>query len=141
MHSSILSIAARYLFPLLVVLSLVVLYRGHNYPGGGFIGGLIAASAFLLLALSRGWDAAVQALRVEPLTLLVVGLAVALASGLPGLFGAQPIMTGHWLPFFELPLLGKVKLGTPLLFDVGVFLTVVGFTIKCAHSLATQKEI
>ena len=63
------------------MLSIVVLYRGHNLPGGGFIGGLIAASAVLLLALSEGWDHTNKKLFIQPITLMIVGAAMAAASG------------------------------------------------------------
>jgi multicomponent Na+:H+ antiporter subunit B len=140
MYSSLLSISARYLSQLLFVLSLVVLYRGHNLPGGGFIGGLIAASAVLLIALARNWDDALAFLRFSPLNIIVTGLSIAVLSGIPGLIQNGAYLTGEWLPFFELPLLGKIKLGTPLLFDIGVYLAVVGSTIKCAHSLGMDIE-
>jgi len=140
MHSLILTIANRYLGPILFVLSLVALYRGHNYPGGGFIGGLIAASAILLRALSHGWPAVVKSLRVAPTTFLATGLALAMLSGLPSIFLGNPFMTSVWGPTWEIPILGKLKLGTPLLFDIGVYLAVIGFTIKCAISLGEDAE-
>ncbi len=135
MHSTILTIANRYLGPILIALSLVALYRGHNYPGGGFIGGLIAASAILLRALSHGWPDVVKSLRVAPMTFLTVGLALAMFSGLPSIFLGDPFMTSVWGPTWQIPVLGKLKLGTPLLFDIGVYLAVIGFTIKCAIAL------
>jgi len=140
MTSTLLIISSRYITPLLLLLSLVVLYRGHNLPGGGFIGGLIAASAVLLLAISVGWHKTERRLPIQPMWLMVWGLAIAMGSGLFGLAAGGMFMQGVWLPFFELPILGKVKLGTPLLFDVGVYLVVIGFTLKCAHALATEKE-
>jgi len=138
MPSAILEISSRYLSTLLFLLSLVMLYRGHNLPGGGFAGGLIAASAVLVLALAKGWDYAEKKLPVSPLTLIILGLATAIGSGFFAVIGGSAFMHGVWLPFFELPLLGKVKLGTPLVFDVGVYLVVVGFTVKCAHTLGTE---
>jgi len=135
MHSLILTIANRYLGPILFVLSLVALYRGHNYPGGGFIGGLIAASAILLRALAQGWPETERNIRVSSTTLLTTGLAIAMVSGLPSLFLGNPFMTSIWAPTWQIPVLGKLKLGTPLLFDIGVYLAVVGFTIKSATAL------
>jgi len=135
MHSLILTIANRYLGPILLVLSLVALYRGHNSPGGGFIGGLIAASAILLRALAQGWPETERNIRVSSTTLLTTGLAIAMVSGLPSLFLGNPFMTSIWAPTWQIPVLGKLKLGTPLLFDIGVYLAVVGFTIKSATAL------
>lgn len=127
---------SRLLFPVLIVLALIVFYRGHNLPGGGFIGGLVAASAFILLGLGASMEQARKALRVNPVALMALGLLVALISGCVGLFSGYPFMTGMWLPTFKLPLLGKVHLGTPLLFDLGVFMTVIGFALNTAFSLA-----
>ncbi len=136
-----LRIAARMMAPVMLVLSLVVLYRGHHLPGGGFIGGLLAASGVGLILLGNGLEAARRALRLEPIVFIAVGLALALASGLlrPVLDGS-PLLSGAWLDAFELPLLGSVHLGTPLLFDLGVYLTVVGFTLLCLFSLVEADQ-
>lgn len=139
MSSRLLLIATRYLGPLLVLLSLVVLYRGHNLPGGGFIGGLLAASAVMLLALARGWPVVTKRLLIDPIQLLVLGLAIAMVSGLPGILNSGAFLTGMWLPAIDVPLLGKLKLGTPLLFDLGVYLTVLGFTLKCAIAMGSSE--
>ena len=133
--------ASRILFPTLLVLSLIVLYRGHNLPGGGFIGGLMAATAFILMGISRSMEQAKRALRIDPVVLMAVGLLVALVSGLPGILAGAPFMTGQWLPGFSLPLLGKVHLGTPLVFDVGVYLVVIGFTLHTTLSLAQLAHV
>lgn len=132
----ILAQASRLLFPALLILSLIVLYRGHNLPGGGFIGGLLAATAFILQGLGASMESARARLRIEPVTLMALGLLIALLSGVPGLFGGSAFMTGEWLPGFSLPLLGKVHLGTPLVFDIGVYMVVIGFALHTTFSLA-----
>ena len=137
-----LQIAARLLAPVLLALSLVVLYRGHHLPGGGFIGGLLAASGIGLVLLGHGLEAARRMLRVEPRSLIAGGLGTAVVSGLFGpLLEGAAFMSGVWLPAFELPLLGSVHLGTPLLFDVGVYLTVVGFVLMCLFALVEADEL
>lgn len=136
MDNFILKQATRLLFPALLVLSIIVLYRGHNLPGGGFIGGLMAATAFILVGISNSMHRARELLRAEPVTVMAWGLALAAFSGVPGLVTHGVFMTGLWLPSFSLPLLGKVHLGTPLVFDVGVFLAVIGFTLHATFSLA-----
>lgn len=141
MNNFILAQAARILFPVLLVLSLLVLYRGHNLPGGGFIGGLLAAIAFIVVGIGHTMAHAQRVLRVNPVVLMAWGLAIAALSGVPGLFVGDPFMTGQWLPGFTLPLLGKVHLGTPLVFDVGVYLTVIGFTLHTTFSLAELGHI
>lgn len=138
MNSTILNITARYLAPVIFLLSLVVLYRGHNYPGGGFIGGLLAVSACLLVVLARGWKVTEAKWWPDSIALLVTGLAVTAVSGLLGVFAGEAFLTGLWLPALEVPVLGKVKLGTPLLFDLGVYLAVMGFTLKCASALGQE---
>lgn len=136
----ILGQAGRMLFPVLLIISLIVLYRGHNLPGGGFIGGLLAATAFILVGLGESMDRAKALLRVEPVTLMAYGLATAILSGFPGLLTGSSFMTGMWLPGFSLPLIGKVHLGTPLVFDIGVFMVVIGFTLHTTFSLADFAE-
>jgi multicomponent Na+:H+ antiporter subunit B len=140
MNSVLLNTATRYLVPVLLALSLILLYRGHNLPGGGFIGGLMAATTVILYAYAHGWAAAEKSLPVDPLFLMASGLALAMLSGLPGILAGDTYMKGLWLPPFYVFLLGKVKLGTPFLFDVGVYLVVIGFAVKCALSLGTYND-
>lgn len=135
MRSVILSIATRYLLPLLLLFSLFILIRGHNEPGGGFIGGLIAAAALILYGLAYTPAHARRVLRVTPRALIGAGLTVALTSGLISLAMGQPFMTGLWLEE-SVPILGK--LGTPFIFDVGVYLTVIGVTLLILLSLAEE---
>lgn len=137
----ILKEASRLLFPALLVLSLIVLYRGHNLPGGGFIGGLLAAIAFILVGFGDSMERAKNLLRINPVQLMALGLATAVLSGVPGLLFNAPFLTGEWLPGFSLPLLGKVHLGTPLVFDIGVYLVVLGFALHSTFSLARLAEI
>lgn len=134
-HSFLLSRMARMLLPWLIGLSLIVFYRGHHLPGGGFIGGLLGAMGFVLIALGDGAKAARRSLRIDPVTLLTVGMTLALGAGLMGLVWGPSLLAGLWLPEFSVPVLGVVHLGTPLLFDAGVFLTVMGFSLKVVFAL------
>ena len=129
MTSLILRTAARVLMPLLLLFALFLLIRGHNEPGGGFVGGLVVAAAFSLYAIAYGVEQARRALLVEPLTLLSTGLLVALMSGFPAVAAGQPFFTGLWI--------GPV--GTPLLFDIGVFLVVVGVMLTMIFNLAEEE--
>ena len=135
MKSLILPVATRYLLPLLLLFSVFVLIRGHNEPGGGFIGGLVAAAAFALYAIAFDVARARQALRFHTHTLIAVGLLTALTSGQLPLLAGKPFMTGLWSTQV-VPVLGK--LGTPLLFDIGVYLTVIGVTLMIIFSLAEE---
>ena len=139
MSSLILRSVARVLTGLMLVVSLFLLLRGHNEPGGGFLGGLIAASAFVVLALAGGTSAVRAALRIDPARLAMLGLAVAIAAGLIAAFAGAPFLTGLWL-FIGAEAGDKgLPLGTPLLFDLGVYLVVVGATV--AILLALEEEV
>jgi len=122
MTSLILRTATRYLVPLLLLFSLFLLWRGHHEPGGGFVGGLVAATAFVLIALSDGTPAAREALPVAPTRLVPLGVLLSVAAGVLALAAGDPFLAGLWAE----PLSGGPKLGTPLLFDLGVYLTVLG---------------
>jgi multicomponent Na+:H+ antiporter subunit A len=129
--STIFRTAARLLMPLLLLFSVFLLLRGHNEPGGGFVGGLVAAAAFALYAIAFGVERARQALLIEPLTLLGAGLLIALGSGMPAALRGQPFLTAQWAP-------GPVAFGTPALFDFGVFLVVAGVVLMMIFSLAEE---
>jgi multicomponent Na+:H+ antiporter subunit B len=130
--SLILRTAARLLLLLLLMLAVFILLRGHNEPGGGFIGGLLAAGGVAIYQLSCGVKKARGLLRVEPRTLAGLGLLVALAGGLVPLFSGRVFLTGVWASW-EIPGIGKV--GTPLLFDLGVFLLVIGAVLTVLFTL------
>jgi len=136
MPSLILAAAARALFPLILLFSVFLLLRGHNDPGGGFIGGLAAACAFALWAVAEGSPAARRRLRVDPRTLVASGLALALGSGLLALPEGRPFLTGLWPPL-ALPVVGKV--GTPLAFDLGVYLVVIGIATTILFELMEER--
>lgn len=129
MKSQIIQLAATYLMPFLLILSLVVFYRGHNEPGGGFIGGLIGGSAIILFAGAYGLKSAKALWFARPMQMIWLGLLLALLSGIISyLFAGNPFMTASWI------VIGNddfgLKIGTPLLFDFGVYLTVMGMLVK-----------
>jgi len=133
-RSSILQTATRFLMPLLLLFAVFLLLRGHNDPGGGFVGGLVVAASFVLYALSYGVGASRRALVVNPSTLLGGGLLVALSSGLPAVLMGRPFMTALWIKVGVGP--GAYDLGTPLVFDIGVFLAVIGVVLTIVFTLA-----
>lgn len=136
--SIVLRTVSRLMLPVLLLLSVFMLLRGHNLPGGGFIGGLVASSAIILQMIAFGPAYARNVLQVNYLTLAAVGVLTAAAFGLPALFLGQPFMTAFWIPE---PIPGIGKIGTPVLFDVGVFLTVIAVTTKIALLLAEEPEL
>lgn len=126
--SLILQTASRIVKPLMLLFSIFLLLSGHNAPGGGFTGGLVAAAAFCLNAQAFSPAEARATLRFNPRSIVGAGLLVALASGLPGLLLGQPYLAGQWASVY-IPLVGVVKAGTPLLFDLGVYFVVFGFAM------------
>jgi multicomponent Na+:H+ antiporter subunit B len=121
----ILDVAAGPLYVVILAASVWVLLRGHNEPGGGFIGGLIAVSASILWAVARGSDAARHRLPLrDPLRLSTVGVLLATLSGLPALLLGDAFLTHLWA---TVPLgFTKLKVSTVLIFDLGVYLCVWG---------------
>lgn len=142
--SPILNYGTKLMLPICIAISIVLLYRGHNEPGGGFIGGLLCATGFVLYSLTFGTSAALAKLKLDPIKWIAIGIAISVSSGFIATVLGQPYMTGLWLPGFELPLLGSIHLGTPLLFDIGVYAVVIGFTTQCAFAFqaanSTQKS-
>ena len=135
MQSVILTTATRILTPMLFLFSAFILFRGHNLPGGGFIGGLVASATFILHSYAYGVENTRKLLRISPRMIIGVGLLVALGSGCVSLVIGKPFMTGQW---------GQVQinsneiwhLGTPFFFDVGVYLVVIGAVLTIILSLA-----
>lgn len=132
MNSIILKVGARMLSALLIALSVYLLLRGHNEPGGGFVGGLAAAAAYALIVLSAGWRSARRALPLDPRAIAMLGVGVAVVAGLLGALAGQPFLTGLWWMEAGLPL------GTPLLFDVGVYLAVVGGVLTLMFAIERE---
>lgn len=132
MNSLILQTVAGFLLRLMLLLSIWILLRGHNSPGGGFIGGLIASSAFALYLIAYGFKQFQTLLLIDLPVVLGLGLLCILASGLMSLFYAKPFLTGIWFSFLSL------KIGTPLLFDLGIYLVVVSSILIIFYALEDE---
>lgn len=140
MRSEILKIAALHLKPLLLILSLIVLYRGHNEPGGGFVGGLLAGTAFVLHAMAFGVEQTKKLRLAKPFFLIALGLLFGVSSSLIAvLLGYELFMQGVWI---SIPLFGDaaLKLGTPLLFDIGVYFVVAGMLMLVMLSIMEEDK-
>ena len=136
MRSLILTTATRYLLPLILLFSVFILLRGHHDPGGGFIGGLVASAGFALYGFAYGMPEARRVLYFDPLKMIGVGLLTAVTSGLLSpILHQTPFMTSIW---GETVVPGIGKLGTPLMFDVGVYLTVIGVTMLIILTLSEE---
>lgn len=136
MHQSMLPAASRLMVPAMIAFSVFLLLRGHNLPGGGFIGGLVLASALVLRTMVNP----ARAPKFDLIVLSGIGLLVALVSACLPLLTGRTFFTGLWGGEIWLPTLGKLKLGTPLLFDIGVFLVVTGVTAKLLLVLMEQSR-
>jgi multicomponent Na+:H+ antiporter subunit B len=123
--------------PLFLAFSIFILLRGHNEPGGGFVGGLIAAAAFALHAIAYDVEKTRSLLAINPRGLIVLGLFLAMSSGMISLFIGEPFLTGQWVKI-SFGSIGELDLGTPLFFDIGVYLTVIGVTLTIILSLAEE---
>ncbi|SON54854.1 Na(+)/H(+) antiporter subunit B [Hartmannibacter diazotrophicus] len=139
MKSVIFKTIAPYLTALMLLFSVFILLRGHNDPGGGFIGGLVAASAFAIYGLSNGVATVRVAIYFHPMTIAGAGLVLATVSGLISVFADDPFMTSQWV--FPVIFGSEVALSTPMLFDTGVYLVVTGAITSIALCLEEQDKL
>lgn len=139
MYSLLLRTMARVLTPVILLFSVFVFVRGHQESGGGFVGGLAAAAGLVLWILSRPPRDARQRFPVRPATLAAVGLALAAsAASLPPILG-RPMLTSMWA-HIPLPGGGYYDLGTTTVFDLGVYLVVVGTVLGFVFTLELRPE-
>lgn len=179
MRTIIFATTIRYLTPLFLLFSVYILLRGHNHPGGGFIGGLIGSIAFVFHVLAHGSDRTVNTyfrlkfygqlrqigdntgkyvwrwvgvnnrnriqdnpsawqyyiIRVRPAYMMSVGLFLAATSGVAGLLRGKPFMASWWVKG-DIPVIGGF--GTPLIFDTGVYLLVLGMVLKMVFTMSKE---
>lgn len=139
LRSVILDTTVRFVFDAAIVLSIYFLFAGHNQPGGGFIGGLVAAAAIALKYVTGGLVSVLHSVRVRPWMLLAFGLALACATTLwPLVAGDAPLdqQAFEW----QIALLGDVKLTTATIFDTGVYFIVVGLALSILESLGDESH-
>ena len=122
--------AVRVLFFLINLFAIYLTLRGHNLPGGGFIGGLVTAISLVLLRLALGLTETHRILRVDPVRVAAFGLTVSVLTATAPLLFGQTFFQHSQAHFHHVPLLGDLHIGTPLFFDIGVYLVVVGITSK-----------
>jgi len=138
-HPLILDILARALLPMALLISVFIFLRGHNLPGGGFIAGLVTAVALILQYVARGvaWTQARQPLAYH--VLAGAGVLIATLTGLGSWLFGRPFLTsafGH----FHIPLIGEIELATAMLFDLGVYMTVVGATLMILSNIGQVSQ-
>jgi multicomponent K+:H+ antiporter subunit A len=131
------SVIMQWMFPVVITFAVYIFMRGHDLPGGGFAAGLVLSIGLLLQYLAGGTRWAEDRLRILPLRWIGAGLLTACATGIGAWFMGYPFLTTHFR-YLELPVIGKVPAATALLFDLGVFLLVVGATVLILVALAHQ---
>lgn len=123
---------------ILLGFAIYLLLAGHNSPGGGFVGGLITSATVVLLYMAYGIKEVKEILPIDYRLLIPIGLLVAVTTGIGSLFFQEPFLTQKfgtfWFPFF-----GEVELATAMLFDLGVYITVLGAAVSIILTIAEDK--
>jgi multicomponent K+:H+ antiporter subunit A len=122
------------LLPLALMISFYIFLRGHNLPGGGFIAGLVTSVAFILQYIAHGSAWISTRLTINYRKIIASGIAIATLTGVGSWFFGRPFMT-TWFDYFDIPIIGKIELASALIFDLGVYITVVGATLMILASL------
>lgn len=138
MSSIILRAGTRYLAGILLLFSLYMLIRGHNEPGGGFIGGLIGSTGFVLYAIACGTADARKALRILPQNIAMAGLGIALLAGIAAAVFGDALFTGQWLFIGASGDDKGIPLSTLLVFDIGVYLVVFGSILSLVFAMEEE---
>ncbi|MBB3657204.1 multicomponent Na+:H+ antiporter subunit B [Rhizobium sp. BK650] len=137
MNTLIFRTIAPFITALMLLFSVFILLRGHNEPGGGFIGGLIAASALAIYGIAFGVEAVRRAIRFHPLAIAGFGLLLSCIAGLLSIFFAVPFMTGLWI--YPTVVGVEVGLSSVMLFDLGVYFVVLGAVASIALALEERE--
>lgn len=133
-HPMMLATVSRALLPLALLVSAYIFLRGHNLPGGGFIAGLITAVALILQYIANGVDFMKARSKLDYQWLIASGLLIAGGTGMASWLFGYPFLTS-WFDYFTLPWIGKFELASALIFDLGVYLTVIGATLLILANL------
>ncbi|WP_227934881.1 Na(+)/H(+) antiporter subunit B [Alkalihalobacillus deserti] len=123
---------------IIIIFSIYVFLAGHHNPGGGFIGGLMTAAAFILLGLAFDIETVKKIIPIDLKIITAIGLLIAVLTGI-GAFVFDANFLSHTFGYFQLPLLGKTELATALLFDIGVYLVVIGVTLTIIFTIGEDQ--
>ncbi|HIW35120.1 MAG TPA: Na(+)/H(+) antiporter subunit B [Candidatus Paenibacillus intestinavium] len=127
--------ATKILVFIIMTFSIYVLFAGHNNPGGGFIGGLITASALILLYIAFDLQSVRDIIPVDFKKLAATGVLIAVLTGVVSLVLDVPFLSQTYT-YVDLPFLGKTELASAMIFDLGVYLTVLGTTMTIITSIS-----
>lgn len=138
-RSLLVDVVTRLLFPSMMVLSVYFFFVGHNAPGGGFAGGLVAALALTLRYLAGGRDELEATFPIDASRVLGIGMLLSISTAIVPIFLGNPPLTSYYFAP-EIPLIGKVSITSVLVFDAGVYLVVVGLILHILDSLGAQLD-
>ncbi|HEX6421234.1 MAG TPA: MnhB domain-containing protein [Acidimicrobiales bacterium] len=139
-RSPIVDTVAQLIFHSAIVLSLYLLFAGHNQPGGGFVGGLVASAAVAVHYVAGGIDDVRSLSRLRPWTILGSGLVLAGVAAVAPLIGGGAVLESGYLLDADLPVLGHVKVLSTLVFDAGVYAVVVGLMLMVFEAVGEEAE-
>ncbi|SDI84572.1 Na(+)/H(+) antiporter subunit B [Alteribacillus bidgolensis] len=123
---------------IILAFSVFIFFNGHHEPGGGFIGGLMTASAIVLLMLAYDLEMVKRILPFDFKVVTAAGLLVAIGTGLGSFLFGVPFLS-QTFDYFTFPVLGELELATALLFDIGVYLVVVGVTLTIIQTIGEDQ--
>ncbi|CEG23355.1 Na(+)/H(+) antiporter subunit B [Planococcus massiliensis] len=123
---------------IILMFAVHIFFAGHYTPGGGFVGGLLTASAIVLLMLAYDIETVKKIIPVNYVMLTAIGLLIALSTAAASIFFNVPFFT-HAYDYFDLPLFGKTSLHSAALFDLGVYLVVVGVTMTIIQTIGEDE--
>ncbi|GAA3522976.1 Na+/H+ antiporter subunit A [Corynebacterium pilbarense] len=138
-RSILVDVVTRLLFPSMMLLSAYFFFSGHNAPGGGFAGGLVAALALTLRYLAGGRSEAEETLPVHPGKVLGIGIMFTTAAAVAPMFFGMPPLTSSYAEF-SVPLIGDVTVPSALIFDAGVYIIVVGLIMHVLASMGAYLD-
>mgnify|MGYP003549700295 FL=1 len=133
-NNLILQFTTKFVFFIIFFFAVHIFFAGHYTPGGGFVGGLLASSALVLLVLAFDLKTVRSILPINYMYLVATGLIIALGTAALPMFVGEPFFT-HFYDYFTLPIIGKTSLHTAALFDLGVFLVVVVVTMTIIQTI------
>ncbi|OCS92584.1 Na(+)/H(+) antiporter subunit B [Caryophanon latum] len=134
----LLQFTAKLVFFMIFLFSVHIFMAGHYTPGGGFVGGLLAASAIVLLILAFDLKTVQAGFRINYRIMVAIGLVLALGTAAYPMLDGKPFFT-HYFDYFDLPFFGETSLHTAMLFDAGVYLVVVGVTMTIIQSIGEDE--
>ncbi len=134
-HPMMMVVVTRVMMPIAIMVGIFIFLRGHNQPGGGFIAGLVVAIALLMQYMASGFSWAQERQRVEYHSMIGLGVLVAALTGAGAWLAGKPFLTSTF-GYVNLPYLEEIELATAALFDLGVFLTVVGAVMLTLYSFS-----